>query len=347
MTARRTGKTSGGTSLRAAIVGAGLMGKWHADAVRKIGGVVSIVADANPSRAYGFARDLGAGAASTGSVGAALSAALVDVVHICTPPSDHPAIVRSALAAGLHVVCEKPLAETSATTAELHADAAERELLLCPVHQYLFQDGVMRVTRSLPHLGRLTSAAAVMSSAGADGGDDAARDQLAMDVLSHPLSLIARLMPGSLSETRWNVTRALPGEMQAVAIYDGASLSIQISTRGRPPVNSLRLTGDLGTANVDLFHGFVSFDDVGTSRLGKMIHPFAASGQTVAAATSNLLRRASRREQAFPGLRELIRRFYAAVTTKGPSPVTAAESIAVAIARDAIVAAFRREGAAR
>src|SRR5688572_2090380 len=135
---------SGGTSLRAAIVGAGLMGKWHADAVRKIGGVVSIVADRDPSRAYGFARDLGAGGCRTGAVGAALSSALVDVVHICTPPSDHPAIVRSALAAGLHVVCEKPLAETSATTAELHADAAERELLLCPVHQYLIQDAEIR-----------------------------------------------------------------------------------------------------------------------------------------------------------------------------------------------------------
>ncbi|HYN80297.1 MAG TPA: Gfo/Idh/MocA family oxidoreductase [Gemmatimonadaceae bacterium] len=336
---------SDGTRLRAAIVGAGLMGKWHADAVRKVGGVVAIVADKDPSRAYGFARELGVGAASTGSVGAALSGDLVDVVHICTPPSDHPAIVRSALVAGLHVICEKPLAETAATTAELHAEATERELLLCPVHQYLFQEGVMRLTRRLPQLGRLTSAAAFMSSAGSDGGDDAARDRLAMDVLPHPLSLVGRLIPGSLANTSWNVTRAQSGEMQAVGTHQGASLSIQISTHSRPPVNALRLTGERGTANLDLFHGFVSFDDVGASRFGKIIHPFAASGQTLAAASSNLLRRASRREQAFPGLRELIRRFYAAVGAKEASPIGSTESTDVAAARDAIVAAFRREGA--
>lgn len=334
---------SDGRPLRAAIVGAGLMGRWHADAVRKIGGVVAIVADTDPSRAYNLAHELGA--ASTGSVGGALSADLVDVVHVCAPPSDHRAIVRSALAAGLHVICEKPLAETAAETAELYAMARERELLLCPVHQYLFQDGVMRVMRKLPSLGQLTAVTSVISSAGADAGDDAARDRLSMDTLAHPLSLAARIVPGGLAGVKWSVTRAAPGEMQAIGTRSAISLSVQVSTRGRPTVSVLRVSGERQTANVDLFHGFAAFDDVEVSRVGKVVHPFAASARTVTAAGVNLARRASRREQAFPGLRELVRRFYSAVSTRGSSPIAVEESLDVAAARDTIIAAFRVEGA--
>jgi predicted dehydrogenase len=269
----------------------------------------------------------------------------VDIVHICAPAADHRAIVRSALLAGLHVICEKPLAETAADTAELYAVAAERERLLCPVHQYLFQDGVMRVMRRLPELGRLTAMASVISSAGAEGGDDAARDKLAVDTLPHPLALAARLVPAGLAGIRWNVTRASAGEMQAIGAQAGVSLSIRISTRGRPTVSALSLTGERRTAHVDLFHGFASFDDVDVSRVGKIIHPFSASARTLAAASVNLARRAARREQAFPGLRELVRQFYSAVRTKGSAPISPEESLDVAAARDTLIAAFRAEGA--
>jgi predicted dehydrogenase len=330
--------------LRAAIVGAGLMGRWHADAVKKIGGVVAIVADTDPSRAYSLAHDLGA--ASTGSVGGALSADLVDVVHVCAPPSDHRAIVRSALTAGLHVICEKPLAETAAETAELYDMAAENERLLCPVHQYLFQHGVMRVMRNLPSLGELTAVTSTISSAGADGGDEAARDRLSIDTLAHPLSLAARIVPGGLAGVEWSVTRASPGEMQAIGTQGAISLAMQVSTRGRPTVSSLRVTGDRRTAEVDLFHGFVSFDEVEISRRGKIVHPFTSSARTLGAASVNLARRAARREPAFPGLRELVRRCYVAVGSNQPAPITRNEALDVAAARDAILAAFRVEGAA-
>ena len=330
--------------LRAAIVGAGLMGRWHADAIKKIGGVVAIVADTDPSRAYNLAHDLGA--ASTGSVGGALSADLVDVVHVCAPPAEHRAIVRSALVAGLHVMCEKPLAETAEETVELYAMAMERKRLLCPVHQYLFQDGVMRVMRNLPSLGQLTAVTSVISSAGADNGDDAARDKLSIDTLAHPLSLAARIVPGGLAGVEWSVTRASPGEMQVIGTQAAVSLSMQVSTRGRPTVSALRVTGERRTAEVDLFHGFVSFDEADVSRRGKIVHPFTSSARTLAAASVNLARRAARREPAFPGLRELVRRFYAAVRSNEPAPIGRSESLDVAAARDAIVAAVRAEGAA-
>ena len=53
----------------------------------------------------------------------------VDVVHVTTPNHLHHGQVRDALAAGKHVVCEKPLATTSAESAEL-LDLAQRSGLV-------------------------------------------------------------------------------------------------------------------------------------------------------------------------------------------------------------------------
>jgi predicted dehydrogenase len=38
----------------------------------------------------------------------------IDVVHVCTPNSSHAEITVAALKSGKHVMCEKPMAKTSA-----------------------------------------------------------------------------------------------------------------------------------------------------------------------------------------------------------------------------------------
>ncbi|AXK46668.1 Gfo/Idh/MocA family protein [Brachybacterium saurashtrense] len=64
--------------------------------------------------------------------------AAVDVVDVCTPTPEHPAIVRAALAAGKDVICEKPLALDPAEAREL-ADLAAREgRRLLPAHVVRF-----------------------------------------------------------------------------------------------------------------------------------------------------------------------------------------------------------------
>jgi predicted dehydrogenase len=56
-----------------------------------------------------------------GTVGEALAASAADVYHLCVPNAQHAPLAREVLAAGRHVVCEKPLAMTSAESAELVA----------------------------------------------------------------------------------------------------------------------------------------------------------------------------------------------------------------------------------
>lgn len=49
----------------------------------------------------------------------------IDVVHVCTPNKSHAAISIAALEAGKHVMCEKPMAKTSAE-AQMMVEAARR-----------------------------------------------------------------------------------------------------------------------------------------------------------------------------------------------------------------------------
>src|SRR5436305_11176792 len=104
--------------IRAGIIGAGFMGAVHARAVRRSGGVVSRVAAATPESSRSGAERLGAEFPG-GTVEDVLTADDVDVVHVCTPNGTHGALVRAAIAAGKHVVCEKPLATTADEAAEL------------------------------------------------------------------------------------------------------------------------------------------------------------------------------------------------------------------------------------
>src|SRR5665648_1225509 len=108
------------TGLRSGIIGLGFIGEVHARAVRAAGGTLAAVADASPVDVEDSARQLGAawGAASAEELVASPD---VDVVHICTPNHLHAPLVRMALSAGKHVICEKPLATSRADAAELVA----------------------------------------------------------------------------------------------------------------------------------------------------------------------------------------------------------------------------------
>lgn len=61
----------------------------------------------------------------------------VDACIICTPPHIHNAILKDCIAAGKHVLCEKPLSPSSKETKEIIKDAP-KELVLGMCHSYRF-----------------------------------------------------------------------------------------------------------------------------------------------------------------------------------------------------------------
>ena len=102
----------------AAVVGTGFIGVVHGEALRRLGVKVHGMVGSSRARAAERAAALNLPPAYE-SFEAMLADPRVDVVHITSPNHLHFPHAAAALAAGKHVVCEKPLAMTSAESGEL------------------------------------------------------------------------------------------------------------------------------------------------------------------------------------------------------------------------------------
>lgn len=116
--------------LRVGIVGSGFGGAVHAPAYA-LHPRFEVVAIASPNRAQKIAADRKIPHAFD-SIDAMLAGIELDVVSVASPPFDHHRSVLAALAAGKHVLCEKPFALSVAQAEEMVA-AAERAGTVCAI----------------------------------------------------------------------------------------------------------------------------------------------------------------------------------------------------------------------
>jgi predicted dehydrogenase len=116
------------SEVTAGVVGVGFIGVAHVEALRRLGVNVVGVVGSTPERAA-----IKAEAANLPTVYESVEAlaadANIDVVHIASPNYAHADQVRVCLAAGKHVVCEKPLALTAEDTTDLVARAGAAGLV--------------------------------------------------------------------------------------------------------------------------------------------------------------------------------------------------------------------------
>ncbi len=116
------------SDIRAGVVGVGFIGVAHIEALRRLGVDVAGVVGSSPERAAAKAE-----AANLPNVYDSVEALAaddsIDVIHVASPNDVHADQVRLCLAAGKHVVCEKPLALSSADSADLVARAAASGLV--------------------------------------------------------------------------------------------------------------------------------------------------------------------------------------------------------------------------
>lgn len=294
------------------------MGRWHAHAINAIGVPVNAIVDDDIGRATVLAKKYGA-IAST-SIESTFAEHPI-AVHICTPPASHAEVAAKAIAANTNVLIEKPFATSLAETITLLALAKAAGVIACPVHQLVFQRGTRAAIDRLSEFGPLLHADFVACSAGADQVP-ALRAQLALDILPHPLSVLQRFLAGSLDAAKWHATSPVAGEVRIAGECGQVTIGILVSAGGRPTRNTARLIGERGTMHLDFFHGFSAFERPSVSRIRKAARPFALSVGMFASAASNLVRRASAGEPAYPGLRDLVREFYGAVDRGEGSPIS-------------------------
>jgi predicted dehydrogenase len=132
--------------MKIGIIGLGMMGRTHYEAYQQIDGAqIVAVADQDPKRAAG---DLSGTAGNVlkegvnklpmdkirGTTNASELIAMkdVEIVDICLPTTQHVDLAVEALHAGKHVVCEKPLARTSADAEKIASAARQAKGMFMP-----------------------------------------------------------------------------------------------------------------------------------------------------------------------------------------------------------------------
>ncbi|MGH9528387.1 MAG: Gfo/Idh/MocA family protein [Terriglobales bacterium] len=118
-------------NVRAAVIGAGFVGRAHIEALRRLAIPIQGVLGSSASRTEDVCRALGISRAYK-SMKELADDTSVDVVHICTPNHLHFSEAQSALVAGKHVMCEKPLAMNTDETDAL-VKLARKEMKVAAV----------------------------------------------------------------------------------------------------------------------------------------------------------------------------------------------------------------------
>lgn len=315
--------------LRVAIVGAGLMGRWHAYYAAKAGATIVAIVDLDARSAAELGRTYPS-AHLLRDLSACLTRCDVHAVHICTPPASHAALAMEALASGKHVLVEKPLAPSLDETERLIDLARHNGVLLNPTHQFPYQRGVQRLSRHVNRLGTPVRVAFTACSAGGAQLAPHERRALLLEILPHPLALFRTVLGADVSDISWDLLCLTDDELEIRGTLRDVQVHGFLSLRGRPPRNFLTVIGTEGTAHADLFHGYSVTEGGRPSRRTKLLQPFGFGNKLLLAAGSNLVWRAVTGETAYPGLGALIARFHEAIARRGEPPIGAAEMLDVA-----------------
>ncbi len=133
--------------LKAAVLGAGFVGRVHLEGIRRLGSVqVYALGASNEENARRLGEELHVEKTS-GDYREILDDPEVDVVHVCTPDALHMPMVIYALNAGKHVICEKPLTTSVENAQKMVALAREKNLRNCTFHNLRYYPMVQQMRR--------------------------------------------------------------------------------------------------------------------------------------------------------------------------------------------------------
>ena len=149
--------TAGRRELGIAIIGAGMVGRAHAHGYRSLQTVVYpppadlrlvAVADTNEALARDLARryDFARVATSWEEIA---DDDTVDAVSVALPNHEHRPVVDALLAAGKHVICEKPLAPTAADSCAMLQAARETNLIALVGFNQRYSPGIAAIQQAI------------------------------------------------------------------------------------------------------------------------------------------------------------------------------------------------------
>ena len=265
-------------SIRVALLGNGFARQVMLPCLRQVEGVeLAAIASPNLERARATAREFGIPFAGADHA-ELLQRVRPDLVFIVTPPHRHAGMAIDALAAGCHVVCEKPMALDARETERMCAAARAhpRQLALID-HELRFLPARLELHRLCRegHLGSIRHAEYLLHSPGrrdpalpwswwsdreCGGGALGAIGSHAVDSLRHLLGEVESVR-GSLATLIPQRRDPASGTMRAVTADDyaaawlrfasGARATLLVSTVEGEREHRLTLAGSEGCARLD------------------------------------------------------------------------------------------------
>jgi predicted dehydrogenase len=242
-----TGSTNTGANVRLAVIGAGYMGRYHAEKLAACADAELLaVIDADAARA----KEVAAVVSCAHGTEHRSWLAKVDAVCVAVPTAQHYAVVRECLSAGLHVLVEKPIATTLAEADALLALAREKGRVLQVGHLQRFNPAFQALAAQpgrplFVDIERL----APFKARGADV-------DVVLDLMIHDLDLVLALARAPLEHVSACGFRVLTGAIDIanarLEFADGCVASVSASRVSQSPVRKLRVFRDDAYVSADL-----------------------------------------------------------------------------------------------
>ncbi len=235
--------------IRVGVIGVGHMGWLHARTVPSLESCrLAAVHDIDAPRAARAAQDFGAAAAASLDE----LAAICDAAIVAVPTSDHHAVATRCLERGLHVLVEKPVAETCEQADDLVRSAARAGRIVCVGHVERFNP-VFRAIRE-----RITRPLFVEAHRLAPFVARSLDVDVILDLMIHDLDLILALHGGEVDRVDASgvpvITEREDIASARITFRDGAVANVTASRVSREKMRRIRFFSARAYHSLDLLN---------------------------------------------------------------------------------------------
>jgi predicted dehydrogenase len=332
-------------NIKGVIVGCGAIAREHISAVAELSnGRIAAVCDLSAARAEATAERFGI-AKSYCDYEAMLADVRPDLVHITAPPSTHFPIAKTCLAAGHHVLCEKPIAIGVEEFLILKKLALDNQRILIENQNFRFHSSILRIQELIKSgdLGDILEVHILLflnlfgpQSAYADKNaphfSSALPGGAIGDFLPH-FSYLARMFTGQVLDVRtiWskrNESSPLPAdEFRAILKGEAATAFLSFSGNGQPNGFFVRVLGTKMQVQADLFSPPLLTSRrsrKGEPALMSLVDGIAESRDLLQGSVAGLWRKLAGRS-SYDGMQQSIAEVYQAIERNEPPPVALGE----------------------
>lgn len=348
-----------GKTLRIGIVGCGKIADGHAEEIGKLlQAKLVAVCDIEPLMAVQFGERYRVPKCYS-DFDEMLAAEQLDVVHITTPPQSHLALTRKAVAAGAHVLVEKPLAMDSVESRDIITAVQDAGRKMTINYWPNFDSQAVRFSHMVGQglLGEVVHLESYFgynldSAFGQALLSDPSHwvhrlpGQLFHNIIDHGLNKIVPYLPDAPTSVYARAYRrgthpAAPlDELRVMIDAGGISAYATFCSHAKPLGHFVRVYGTKGTARVDYGMRTVVFDPAQTlpSAMGRLFPTVHYGWRYIREGLHNCRDFAGSRFHFFAGMKLLFSLFYDSILNDTPLPISYFDMLRVSELMDEVFA---------